>query len=134
MYKNSVNGNIFANIAKPIVEIKGEESLILTASKPKAVYSFEVRNFNEKEQINEVDMEYYLQIVTKANSLVKFKLLKDGEEVVIKENKTDNILIEKQQKKIHSYILEITYDSESEAIQEDVDETIEIKINSIQKI
>ena len=53
---------VFANIAKPVLEIEKQESFKITNENSKASYLFEVRNYNEKE-ISEVEMEYYIEII-----------------------------------------------------------------------
>ena len=63
-YKSIITGKIIAQIAKPVLEERREESILVTANNPKASYSFEVRNYKE-EQLNEVEMEYYIEIVSR---------------------------------------------------------------------
>ena len=63
-YQSVITGKIIAQIAKPVLEVRREESILVTANNPKASYSFEVRNYKE-EQLNEVEMEYYIEIVSR---------------------------------------------------------------------
>ena len=63
-YRTAITGKIIAQIAKPVLEVRREESILVTAKNPKASYSFEVRNYKE-EQLNEVEMEYYIEIVSR---------------------------------------------------------------------
>ena len=63
-YQSAITGKIIAQIAKPVLEVRREESILVTANNPKASYSFEVRNYKE-EQLNEVEMEYYIEIVSR---------------------------------------------------------------------
>ena len=72
-YQRSVIGKAYANIAKPVLEIEREQSLFLTALAPKASYVFKVQNYKENE-LNEVDMEYYIEIITPTDEAIQFNL------------------------------------------------------------
>lgn len=63
-YQSVITGKIMAQIARPILEVRREESILVTANNPKASYLFEIRNFKES-QLNEVEMEYYVEIVSR---------------------------------------------------------------------
>ena len=131
-YQNKITGEGFANIAKPILEIRKEQSLLLTALAPKASYVFEVRNYKEDE-LNEVEMEYYIEIISCVDEAIDFALYKGEEQVELKDNKTEKIKLTKDEKQIHSYRLEITYDETKAVEQKDINENVEVKIHSIQK-
>ena len=131
-YQSKLTTQAFANIAKPVLEIRKEQSLLLTALAPKASYVFEVRNYKE-DQLNEVEMEYYIEIISCLNEAIDFKLYKGEEEVQLKDNKTEKIKLTKDEKQIHSYRLEITYDETKIVDKKDINENVEIKIYSIQK-
>lgn len=130
-YQNKLAGNAIANLAKPIIEVRKEQSLLLTALAPKASYVFEVRNFKEDE-LNEVEMEYYIEIITHTDEAINFALYKGDEQIPLNNNKTQKINIPKEEKQTHSYRLEITYDKTKGEIK-DINENVEVKIHSIQK-
>ncbi len=127
-----IQGQAFANIAKPILEIRKEQSLFITAQSPRAVYEFEIRNYQE-EEVNQVEMEYYLEIVTPKNEAIHFTLYQGETQIPLVENKTEKIKLEKEEKQIHSYRLEIHYDQTKQNTQQDIVQNVEIKIHSIQK-
>ena len=104
---------------------------MLTALAPKASYVFEVRNYKE-ENLNEVDMEYYIEIISNTDEAINYELYKGNQQIALKDNKTEKIKLTKDEKQIHSYRLEITYDK-TQGILEDINENVEIKIHSIQK-
>ena len=109
IYKSRVNGKVFAQIANPVFEVRKEESLLLTAVAPKASYTFEVRNYDDK-NINEVDMEYYIEIVSNTDQSINFELFNGESKIPLINNKTNKIAINKENKEEHKYRLDITYD------------------------
>lgn len=131
-YQSKIEANAFAKIAKPILEVRREQSLMLTALAPKASYVFEVRNYKE-EELNQVEMEYYIEIVSHTDEAINFCLYQGEELLELKENKTRNIKLTKDEKQTHVYCLEMTYDNKKGQINKDINENVEIKIHSIQK-
>ena len=131
-YQEKIIGKGIASIAKPILEVRREQSLNITALKPKAAYTFEVRNYVE-EELNEVEMEYYIEIISKTDESIEFTLYQGEKQIPLMANKTETIKLAKEEKEIHSYRLEITYDKAKNTIQEDLNTNVEIKIHSIQK-
>lgn len=131
-YQSKINTKAFANIAKPVLEVRREESMIITALAPKASYVFEIRNFKEDE-LNQVDMEYYIEIISHIDDSIKFELYKEDTQIPLKKNKTEKIKLTKEEKQTHSYRLEITYDKTKGTLEKDINDNVEIKIHSIQK-
>ena len=131
-YQSKLVGQAFANVAKPVLEVRREQSLLLTALAPKASYVFEVRNYKE-DTLNQVEMEYYIEIISNTDEAIDFALFRGDEEILLNNNKTEKIKLEKEEKQTHSYRLEITYDNTKGELGKDIGENIEIKIHSIQK-
>ena len=131
-YQSKLVGQAFANVAKPVLEVRREQSLGLTALAPKASYVFEVRNYKEDE-LNQVEMEYYIEIISNTNEAIQFALFKGDEEILLDNNKTRKFKLEKEEKQTHFYRLEITYDSTKGELGKDINENVELKIHSIQK-
>ena len=131
-YYSKINGKGFANIAKPLLELRREESMLLTALAPKASYVFEVRNYKEDE-LNQVDMEYYIEIISHTDEAIKFSLYQGENLIPLQENRTQKIKLTKEEKQAHSYRLEMVYDKEKAAKEKDINENVEIKVHSIQK-
>ena len=135
-FENIVIGKGLAKIAKPILEVRREESILVTASNPKGSYTFEVRNYKENENeidINEVDMEYYIEIVSQSNDAISFQLFEEGQEVKLVDNRTEKRQLIKGIKQSNSYCLKITYDQKKDATVRPINQNVEIKIHSIQK-
>ena len=136
-YQYLIHGKVVSQIAKPIIEIRREESILVTASSPKASYTFEVRNYKEDEpneiNINEVDMEYYIEIVGGKNEAIRYELYRGETEIPLTNNKTEKIQLIKGEKDTHIYRLDITYDKTKTNSNTSINENVEIKIHSIQK-
>lgn len=131
-YQEKIMGKGMADIAKPVLEVRREQSLMITAMQPKAVYQFEVRNYQEDE-LNEIEMEYYIEIISLADESIQFALYQGEKQIPLQSNKTERIKLTKEEKEIHSYRLEITYDKTKGVKKEDINSNVEIKIHSIQK-
>lgn len=131
-YQSKLEGQAIAKIAKPIIEVRKEQSLLVTALVPKVSYIFEVRNFKDDE-INQIEMEYYIEIISNANEAINFKLYNEEKQITLNNNKTEKIKLEKEERKAHSYRLEIIYDKTKGEMEKDINENVEIKIHSIQK-
>lgn len=131
-YQSKMVGEGFANIAKPVLEVRREQSLLLTALAPKASYVFEVRNYKEDE-LNQVEMEYYIEIISNTDEAINFSLYRGDEKIPLSANKTEKIKLTKEEKQTHSYRLEITYDKSKGELGKDISENVEVKIHSIQK-
>lgn len=124
---------VCASIAKPIVEIQRQEIFKITNTNYKESYLFEVRNYNEKE-ISEVDMEYYIEIITDANDILSYNLYKAQEKLELIDNKTKIIDLKKENKDNHMYRLDIEYNKQKDNSKENILKNVEIKIHAIQKI
>lgn len=131
-YQNKMIGQAFVNIAKPVLEVRKEQSLLLTALAPKASYVFEVRNYKEDE-LNQIEMEYYIEIVSNTDESINFELYREDKKIPLSNNKTEKIMLTKDEKQIHSYRLEITYDNSKGETGKNISENVEVKIHSIQK-
>ena len=129
--KNDING--VAEIAKPIIQVENGSSLEINNENDEGIYEFKVKNYNEQEQITEVDMEYYIEILNDLENLgIEIKLLKNDEEIEIKENKTDKFVLTKEGMQQDNYKLEIKYNNNNTDM-EDIVEQLQIKVHSEQK-
>ena len=77
-------------------------------------------------------MEYYIEILNDLENLgIEIKLLKNDEEIEIKENKTDKFVLTKEGMQQDNYKLEIKYNNNTD--MEDIVEQLQIKVHSEQK-
>ena len=127
-YQSIVTGNIFAKIAKPIIELEAKKVLNMTLEEKDKKYEFEVKNYNEKGEINEAVMDYYIEIIPHVKRNIIYKLYKQGEEIELKENKTAQIELPISEEIIHSYQLEVKSNEEKTET-----ESIEVKVKAIQR-
>lgn len=136
-YQEKMTAKGFAEIAKPVLEVRRQQSFEITALKPKAVYCFDVRNYKEKEnnkiEINEIEMEYYIEIISNTEEEIQFNLYQGEKRIPLNNRKTEKIRLSKEEQQSHSYRLEVTYDKEKSTKEENINAEVEIKIHSIQK-
>ena len=130
--RKDINGK--AEIAKPILEIESGNNLEINNTNEKGIYEFKVKNYNEQGEKTDVDLEYYIEILDNlANSGIELKLFKDEKEVEIKENKTENFILTKNEMREDNYKLEVTYDKSKNINMEDIIKQLQIKVHSEQK-
>ncbi len=128
-YVTSVEGMGIANIANPIVELEGKESLNIDVSKKKSRYFFEVKNYNEENKISELEMQYYIEISVDHPENIQYQLYKLKQEVVelveLKEGRSGTYLLPQDKKQVDFFYIEIDN-------QETKDCKMEIKVLSKQ--
>ena len=125
--------NASTKIAKPIVKIEGEETKEITVFAPHASYLFSIKNYNELEEINEVKMKYYIQIVSEKIELLEIHLYKGEEEILLTDYKTGEMELEIGEKQEDEYCLDVKFIGNiEEDLLENVQANLEIKIHSMQ--
>lgn len=129
-YFSKTNIEIGADIVKPILKIEGDTTLNIDTSKEKKIYNFKVKNYDEANNVTEVELEYYIRIFSKENSNIKLKIYKEDRELNVFENKTEKFLLNKEQKQEDAYKIEILY---SDISAQEIMQEIEIKVYSEQK-
>lgn len=132
MTRKNVNGN--TQIAKPILEVENGTNLEINNTNNNGIYEFKIRNYNEQNEITQVDLEYYIEILDSIeNNGIEIKLLKNDKEIDIKENKTEKFILSKDEKIEEIYKIEITYDKSKNIGMEDIIKQLQIKVHSEQK-
>lgn len=129
-YFSKTNIEVNAEIAKPILKIEGDAILNISELKEKETYKFKVKNYDESDQITQTDLEYYIEIISKANENIDFKIYKEDKELNIDGNKTEKFLLSKEEKQEDNYKIEILFKKIS--VQEII-QNVEIKVYSEQK-
>lgn len=66
------------------------------------------------------------------NENIKLKLYKDGEEISLHENKTEDIEVRKDTAEEHKYILEVSYENNKNTDTKTELQNIQIKVHSEQ--
>ena len=128
------NTNIKANaqIAEPILIVENEPTIQVDGSNEKQYYNFKVKNENEDGKINQVDLEYNIEILTDKQDGISFNLYKDDVKIPLENNKTDNIIMKKEKLQQDNYKLEITYDKSKNTTNKDILQDVQIKVHSEQ--
>jgi hypothetical protein len=107
-YHKAIYGAGGANIAKPVINIEKDEVKEFEMYKggKEIEYDFSVSNFKNN-ILSEVDFEYIISIEeTAENFPVQYSLLNDkNEEIKLDNNKTEKILLSKENETVHSYKL-----------------------------
>ena len=129
-YFNKTKINVNSGVAIPIIKLEGEQKLIINNTQENKVYNLAVKNYDENEQITQVELEYYIEIISKKNDDINFKIYKEEKELNINNNKTEKFLLTKENKQQDNYKIEILLNKK---ISEDILQNVEIKVYSEQK-
>lgn len=129
-YFNKTKINVNSGVAIPIIKLEGEQKLIINNNQENKVYNLAVKNYDENEQITQVELEYYIEIISKKNEDINFKIYKEEKELNINNNKTEKFLLTKENKQRDNYKIEILLNKK---ISEDILQNVEIKVYSEQK-
>ena len=106
-YFNKTKINVNSGVAIPIIKLEGEQKLIINNNQENKVYNLAVKNYDENEQITQVELEYYIEIISKKNDDINFKIYKEEKELNINNNKTEKFLLTKENKQRDNYKIEI---------------------------
>ena len=129
-YFNKTKINVNSGVAIPIIKLEGEQKLIINKNQENKVYNLAVKNYDENEQITQVELEYYIEIISKRNDDINFKIYKEEKELNINNNKTEKFLLTKENKQQDNYKIEILLNKK---MSENILQNIEIKVCSEQK-
>lgn len=129
-YFNKTKINVNSGVAIPIIKLEGEQKLIINNNQGNKVYNLAVKNYDENEQITQVELEYYIEIISKKNDDINFKIYKEEKELNINNNKTEKFLLTKENKQQDNYKIEILLNKK---ISEDILQNVEIKVYSEQR-
>lgn len=129
-YFNKTKINVNSGVAIPIIKLEGEQKLIINNNQENKVYNLAVKNYDENEQITQVELEYYIEIISKKNDDINFKIYKEEKELNINNNKTEKFVLTKENKQQDNYKIEILLNKK---ISEDILQNVEIKVYSEQK-
>ena len=130
MYNGILKNRV--EIAKPILEVEKNSEVIITEANRKGEYEFKVKNYNDLEEVSQVDLKYYIEILEEdLDKSIKYELYKENEKVELKENKTEEMKMNRGQKEEQVYTLKVEYDSNKNSIG-DIIQDIQIKVHSEQ--
>lgn len=129
-YFSKTKINVNSGVAIPIIKLEGEQKLIINNNQENKVYNLAVKNYDENEQITQVELEYYIEIISKRNDDINFKIYKEEKELNINNNKTEKFLLTKENKQQDNYKIEILLNKK---MSENILQNIEIKVCSEQR-
>ena len=130
VYNTNIKNN--TQIAKPILEVEKGPEIIITEENKKGEYTFKVKNYNQAEEISQVDLTYYIEILENdLENSIQYELYNQNEKIELKENKTREMSFHKDLKEEQNYTLIVTYDASKNTI-EDIMQDIQIKVHSEQ--
>lgn len=120
-----------AEIAEPILKIEGDSTININKSEEKKSYNFKVKNYDETGKITQVDLEYYIKMISDIDKKIYFKIYKNEEELKMDNNRTEYFLLGKEKKQEDNYRIEILFNKSY--FVEEMKEEIKIEICARQK-
>lgn len=119
-------------IAKPIVVVENDPILDITTKNNMGNYYFKVKNYNGSEEITQVKMKYNIELLTNLAEAIEVKMYKEGKEIPIENNTTQEFIFNKNEKEEHNYRLELKYDKNKASSIEEIIQDLQIKVHSEQ--
>lgn len=121
-----------AKIAEPILIVENNPMIEINGKKEREYYNFKVKNHKENGEITQIDLQYHIEIITQTEESISFKLYKEGEEVPLENNRTENVKLTKDKIQEDEYRLEIIYDKNKSNSTKDILQEVQIKVHSEQ--
>mgnify|MGYP004497759279 CR=1 FL=1 len=122
-----------AQIAEPILVIENNPSIDITEAKNYGEYIFKVKNYNEENKISEVDLKYYIEVLSNSEESINVELYQNENKIELIDNKTEYIQISKENKEEREYKIKITYDKEKTNSLNDIMEKIQVRVHTEQE-
>jgi len=119
-------------IAEPILVVENGPILEINGKNEKETYDFKVKNYRENGEINQIDLNYFIEILTPTQETISFKLYRGEEEITLENNKTQNRKLQKKYTQEDNYKLEILYDKNKNKDTKDILQDVQIKVHSEQ--
>lgn len=121
-----------AKIAEPILIVENNPIVEVNGKKQKEYYQFKVKNYKENGEVTQIDLAYHIEILSKTEKTISFKLYKNNEEIPLENNKTADMKLQKENPQEDCYQLEIIYDKTKNQSIEDIKQEVQIKVHSEQ--
>lgn len=128
-YKEEVRANCTNEIAKAIFVVDGAKNIQINGIED-TVYDFHVKNYDET-GVNEVGLDYFIEMVNLSEADLEFELTKNGELVNLSENKTDFFHLASAENQVDDYQLKIKYHDNPAQIA-DIKGNVQIKAQAVQ--
>ncbi len=124
--------NTKGEIAQPILIIDNNPSIDITATQNQGNYSFKVKNYDDSGKLTNVDIQYYIEIISNLDKTIEYKIYENDKEIPVKDNKTGYLKITKDTKEEKNYKIEIIYNKDNSVLMEDIIQKVQIKVHSEQ--
>lgn len=121
-----------AKIAEPILVVENNPAIEINGKNHKEYYDFKVKNHKENGEVTQVDLQYNIEIISKTEESISFKLYKDQQEILLENNKTSNLKLEKGKVQEDNYKLEVIYDKTKNKTNDEIMQDVQIKVHSEQ--
>ena len=128
----AINIETNGKIAEPILVVENNPAIEIDGKKEKEYYNFIVKNSKENGETTQIKLKYYIEILTKTEKAISFKLYKNGLEIPLQNNKTQYMEMKKGELQEDKYKLEIIYDKTKNSSVEDIIQDVQIKVHSEQ--
>ncbi len=126
-----------ARIAKPILEVISSPNIEITDISNEGEYNFSIRNYDEKNNITEVDLKYIITIKDTIDKnlkdTVKFELYKNGKRVELNNQSSKIMEMKNSKKQEDKYKLKVKYDKNESTVMGDILDNVQIQVHSEQK-
>lgn len=129
---SNIEIEVNANIAKPILIVEHSPTVNLDGAKEIEYYNFKIKNYNENGEITATDLSYYIEILSQTEEAISFKLYKNNQEVLLENNKTTTMKLQKENNQEDDYKLEIIYDKTNQSSINDIIQEVQIKVHAEQ--
>lgn len=126
----SIETNV--KIAEPILIVENNPIVEVNGKKQKEYYQFKVKNYKENGELTQIDLVYHIEILSKTEKAISFKLYKNNEEIPLENNKTADMKLQKENSQEDCYQLEIIYDKTKNQSIEEIKQEVQIKVHSEQ--
>lgn len=120
-----------AEIAEPILKIDGDSTININKSEEKKSYNFKVKNYDETGKITQVDLEYYIKMISDIDEKIYFKIYKNEEELKMDNNRSEYFSLGKEKEQEDNYRIEILFNKSY--FVEEMKEEIKMEICARQK-
>ena len=128
---SKINIETKAEIAEPILKIEDDSTINITRSEEKKSYNFKVKNYDETVKITQVDLEYYIKMISDIDEKICFKIYKNEKELKIDNNRTEYFSLGKEKEQEDNYRIEILFNKSY--FVEEMKEEIKMEICARQK-
>ena len=114
-------------IAEPILLVENDQTLDITATNNCGIYNFKIKNYDEKNKITQIDLQY-IEILSNIDNSVDIELYQDENKISLNNSRTEYIHISKDKKEERQYKLKIIYDKDKSKSTTDIVDKVKVKV------